>query len=116
MFYHCFRASKDICWVVKHDIQPSSTEIHVHVIDNSNNEIRGSGVERDAGRDEKQLIKFAWPHNAHCKNFYYIYTLQTFLLLPNCIILNNILFLTIGMWLTAQETHPMSSVLFTIGY
>ena len=26
--------------------------------DNSNNEIRGGGVKRDAGGDEKQLIKF----------------------------------------------------------
>jgi len=33
----------------------------VQVIDNSNNEIRGSGVERDAEGDEKQLTKFAWP-------------------------------------------------------
>jgi len=33
----------------------------VHVIDNGNNEIRGGGVERDVGGDEKQLIKFAWP-------------------------------------------------------
>jgi len=32
----------------------------VHVIDNSNNEIRGGGVERDAGGDEKQLIKFMY--------------------------------------------------------
>ena len=31
-----------------------SIEIHVHVIDNGNNEIRGGGVERDVGRDEKQ--------------------------------------------------------------
>jgi len=38
-----------------------SIEIRVHVIDNGNNEIRGGGVERDAGGDEKQLIKFAWP-------------------------------------------------------
>ena len=40
-----------------------SIKIHVHagVIDKSNNEIRGGGVKRDAGRDEKQLIKFAWP-------------------------------------------------------
>jgi len=32
-------------------------EIHVHVIDNGNNEIRGDGVtvQRDAGGDEKQL-------------------------------------------------------------
>jgi len=41
-----------------------SIEIRVHVIDNGNNEIRarirGSRVERDAGEDEKQLIKFAW--------------------------------------------------------
>jgi len=34
----------------------------VPVIDNGNNEIRGGGVERDAGGDEKQLIKFAWPY------------------------------------------------------
>ena len=31
-----------------------SIEIRVHMIDNGNNEIRGSGVERDAGGDEKQ--------------------------------------------------------------
>jgi len=31
-----------------------SIEIHVHVIDNGNNEIRGGGVERDVGGDEKQ--------------------------------------------------------------
>jgi len=40
----------------------SLLSICVQVIDNSNNEIRGGGVERDAGRDEKQLIKFAWPN------------------------------------------------------
>ena len=34
--------------------------MHVHMIDNGNNEIRGGGVERDVGSDEKQLIKFAW--------------------------------------------------------
>ena len=35
----------------------------MHVIyDNGNYEIRGSGVERDAGGDEKQLIMFAWPY------------------------------------------------------
>jgi len=28
--------------------------------DNGNNEIRGGRVERDAGGDEKQLIKFTW--------------------------------------------------------
>jgi len=39
-----------------------SIEIRVHVIDNGNNEIRGGGVGRDAGGDEKQLIKFAWPY------------------------------------------------------
>ena len=39
-----------------------SIKIHVHVIDNGNNEIRGGGVKRDVGRDEKQLIKFAWPY------------------------------------------------------
>ena len=33
----------------------------MHVIDNSHNETRGGRVERDAGWDEKQLIKFAWP-------------------------------------------------------
>ena len=32
------------------------------MIDNSNNEIRGGGVKRGAGGDEKQLIKFAWPY------------------------------------------------------
>jgi len=31
-----------------------SIEIFVHVIDNGNNEVRGGGVERDAGGDEKQ--------------------------------------------------------------
>ena len=36
-------------------------EKRVNVIDNGNNEIRGGGVERDVGGDEKQLIKFAWP-------------------------------------------------------
>ena len=36
-----------------------SIKISVYVIDNSNNEIRGGGVKRDVGRDEKQLIKFA---------------------------------------------------------
>ena len=40
-----------------------SIKIHVHdVTDNSNNEIRGGGIKRDAGGDEKQLIKFAWPY------------------------------------------------------
>jgi len=33
------------------------------VIDNGNNEIRGGGIERDAGGDEKQLIKFVWPNS-----------------------------------------------------
>ena len=42
-----------------------SIKIRVHVIDNSNNEIRGSGIKRDAGGDEKQLIKFAWPNSHH---------------------------------------------------
>jgi len=36
-----------------------SIELRVHVINNGNNEIRGSGVKGDAGGDEKQLIKFA---------------------------------------------------------
>ena len=35
----------------------------VHMIDNSNNEIRGGRVKRDVGGDEKQLIKFAWPNS-----------------------------------------------------
>ena len=39
-----------------------SIKIHVHMIDNSNNEIRGNGVTNDAGEDEKQLIKFALPY------------------------------------------------------
>ena len=26
-----------------------------HMIDNNNNETRGSGIKRDAGRDEKQV-------------------------------------------------------------
>ena len=34
--------------------------IRAHVIDNSNNEIRGGGVKRDVGGDEKQLMKFSW--------------------------------------------------------
>jgi len=42
-----------------------SIEMRVHVIDNGNNEIRGGGVEKDAGGDEKQLIKFAWPNRTH---------------------------------------------------
>ena len=37
----------------------------MHVIDNSNNEIRGEGVKRDAGGDEKQLIKFSRPYYVH---------------------------------------------------
>ena len=37
-----------------------SIKIRVHVIESSNN-IRGGGVKRDVGGDEKQLIKFAWP-------------------------------------------------------
>ena len=40
-------------------------KICVHVIDNSNNEIRGGEVKRDAGGDEKQLIKFSWPYYVH---------------------------------------------------
>ena len=34
-----------------------SIKIRVHMIDNSNNEIKGSGVKRDVGGDEKHLIK-----------------------------------------------------------
>ena len=39
-----------------------STKILVHVIDNSNNEIRGGGVKRMWAGTEKQLIKFACPY------------------------------------------------------
>ena len=39
-----------------------SIKIRVHVIDNSNSEIRGDGIKWDVGGDEKQLIKFAWPN------------------------------------------------------
>ena len=39
-----------------------SIKLCVHMIDNSNNEIRGSGIKRDAGGDEKQLIKLAWSY------------------------------------------------------
>ena len=35
------------------------------MIDNGNNEIRGGGVKRDVGKDEKKLIKFAWPYLKH---------------------------------------------------
>jgi len=60
MFYHYFRAAKDVCWAVEMIISSLfSTEMHVHMIDNGNNEIRGGGVERE---DEKQFIKFAWPN------------------------------------------------------
>ena len=62
MFYHCFRAAKDICWVVKMISSVlAQKQLRVHVINNRNNGIRGGGVERDADRDEKQLLKFAWP-------------------------------------------------------
>ena len=40
-------------------------KIRVHVIDNSNNEIRGGGVKKDVGGDEKQLIKFVRPYYVH---------------------------------------------------
>ena len=59
MFYHCFRATTDVSWAVKTISSLLIIEICVHVIDNVNNEIRGGGVERDGGTDEKQLIKFA---------------------------------------------------------
>jgi len=61
-FYHCFRTATDFFWAVKMISNPLSIEIYMHVIDNGNNEIRGGGVERDAGGDEKQLIKFTWPY------------------------------------------------------
>ena len=50
-----------------------SIKIRVHVIDNSNNEIKGGGVKRDAGGDEKQSIKFAWPID----NKYYVRIIYT---------------------------------------
>jgi len=36
-----------------------SIKICAHVIDNSDNEILDGRIKSDAGRDEKQLIKFA---------------------------------------------------------
>ena len=52
-----FLGTSDICCAVIAILL--SIKKHVHVMDDSNNEIR---VKRDAGRDEKQLIKFAWPN------------------------------------------------------
>ena len=49
-----------------------SIKISVHVIDNSNNELRDGGVKRDAGGDEKQLIMFSWPYYAHMKVGFHI--------------------------------------------
>ena len=46
-----------------------SIKISVHIIDNSKNESRGGGVQRDAGGDEKQLIKFVWPISLHFNPF-----------------------------------------------
>ena len=40
-------------------------KIRVHVIDNSDNEIRGGGVKRDVGRDANQLINFVRPYYVH---------------------------------------------------
>ena len=37
-------------------------KIRVHVINNSKNETRDGRVERDAGGDEKQSTKPAWPN------------------------------------------------------
>ena len=37
----------------------------MHMIDNSNNEIRSGWVKRDTSGVEKQLIKFAWPNEVH---------------------------------------------------
>ena len=54
MFYHCFRAAKDVCWAIKMISSLLSIEICVHMIDNGNDEIRGGGVERYVGGDEKQ--------------------------------------------------------------
>ena len=54
-----------------------STEIRVHMTDNSNNEIRGSGIKRDAGGDEKQLIKFAWPYSDY---YFYVLTYNDLLI------------------------------------
>jgi len=44
MFYNCFRAAKDAHWAVKMISSLLGIEIWVHVIDNSNNEIRGGGM------------------------------------------------------------------------
>ena len=62
VFYYFFRAATEICWAVKMLTSLLCIEIHVHMIDNGNNEIRGGGVERYVGGDEKKLIKFAWPN------------------------------------------------------
>ena len=62
MFYHCFNTATDVCQPVKMISSLLSIEIRVHMIDYGNSEIRGSGVERDARGDEKQLIEFAWPY------------------------------------------------------
>jgi len=46
-FFHCLSAATDICWAIKMTSSLLTIEIHVHVINNCNNKIRGSGVERD---------------------------------------------------------------------
>ena len=53
-----------------------SIKICVHEIDNSNNEIRGSGIKWDTGRNEKQLIKFAWPYGMGTKKLWEISTMH----------------------------------------
>ena len=52
--------------ITSHDGGMLTESLLIHVNDNCNNEIRGggvNGVKRDAGGDEKQLIKFAWPNS-----------------------------------------------------
>ena len=50
MFYHCFRAATDVCWVVKMISSLLSIKISVHVIDDGSNEIRGRWGRKGCGR------------------------------------------------------------------
>jgi len=51
---------KETFFVLQNNSYSLSNKIRVHVIDKSNTKNRGSGVKWDAGRNEKQLIEFAW--------------------------------------------------------
>ena len=62
MFYHLFRAATDVCWAVKMITSLFKHRNTCASIDNGNNKIRGGGVERDAGEDKEQSIKFVWPN------------------------------------------------------